>query len=213
MFLMVSRSKFGAILHFMSFKFRSTELSASFAGSIYSPKLTCWAWSLPFRDLSQPVTLGISWMFSSSTEPISSGRITLLASCLFGPSISVTKNFDLCQPEALSDKNQVVAQGPTWPFGIGRGVNECNIAIFLGNLVEEALFELTQGAHFPMIRKGLRTIIIVALWISSVHLLGQKEAMLSPVYTVSPGSDSIDKRRTLIRSQMLGWSCSLPCRV
>ena len=60
MFLILSRSRAGIILHRMSFRFRSTAWSASRFGSIKPPRSAMRGPSLPAVFFSHPTAVGLA---------------------------------------------------------------------------------------------------------------------------------------------------------
>jgi hypothetical protein len=114
---------------------------------------------------------------------------------------------DFLELESSLDEDQQISQHPSWIIGVSRGVDECNILIFLGNPAEETGLELSERANYPLVAQliGWRTWCCGALAFSrwSMNFLGQEEAMLSAVSAVSPGADLISKRSSLLSSQLV----------
>jgi hypothetical protein len=66
---------------------------------------------------------------------------------------------DFLELESSLDEDQQISQHPSWIIGVSRGVDECNILIFLGNPAEETGLELSERTNYPLVSQlvGWRT--------------------------------------------------------
>ena len=125
-------------------------------------------------------------------------RVGLVTPCMC---VTITQDLGIMQVPSMPDEDEEVAKRPSWVRFVGGRVCETYEAVLTVNLVEETLLVSIKSANTPYVAKlfqgGNGCLWPIFQVTTPAYALGEEEAPLAHVGTVSPRLHSIDQIRRL----------------